>query len=72
MRRYVSVTRAAAGGTVVTVSLVDGELSSKWSVKSYGHTVADAVVMAEGYAMKNLQGLKDGLDKVVEQEEDAA
>lgn len=72
MRRYVSVTRVAAGGTVVTVSLVDGELSSKYSVKSYGHTVTEAVVTAERYARKNLQGLKDGLDKVVEQEEEEA
>ncbi len=67
MRRYVSATRVAAGGTVVTVSLVDGELSSKYSVKSYGSTVKDAVVMADGYARKNLQGLRDGLDAVEEQ-----
>lgn len=72
MRRYVSATRAAAGGTVVTVSLVDGELSSKYSVKSYGSTTAEAVVLAERYARQNLQGLKDGLDKINEEGPDAA
>lgn len=64
MRRYVSVTRTAAGASTVTVSLVDGELSSKYSVKSYSGTTASSVALAEKHARENMQGLKDGLDAI--------
>lgn len=42
MKRYVSVARNAAGATAVTVSLVDGELSARWTVKTYVGQVGKA------------------------------
>lgn len=64
MRRYVSVHRTATGVTTVTISLVDGDLSSKYSVKSYTGNVDKAVALADKYARENIQGLRDGLDEV--------
>lgn len=61
MKRYVSVNHTAVGATTVTVSLVDGELSSKYSVKTYTGEIAKATVAAEKYARQNLEGLKEGL-----------
>lgn len=52
MKRYVSVRRSAAGATAVTVSLVDGELSSKWTVKTYIGDVAAATENADSYARR--------------------
>ena len=66
MKRYVNVTRSAAGVTVVTVSLVDGELSSKWSAKSYVGDVDKATVTADSYARKNLDALRQGVEKIEE------
>jgi hypothetical protein len=64
MRRYVSVHRTAAGVTTVTVSLVDGDLSSKYAVKTYTGKISEAVALADKYALGNLQGLRDGSDGV--------
>jgi len=66
LKRYVSVARSAAGVTTVTVSFVDGELSSKWSAKSYTGDVDKAAVLADQYARQNLQAIRDGLDKIEE------
>ena len=62
MRRYVNVARTANGATVVTVSLVDGDLSSKCAVKTYTGQVDKATVDADKGARKNLQQVRDGLD----------
>ena len=50
----------------MTVSFVDGELSSKWSAKSYTGDVDKAAVLADQYARQNLQAIRDGLDKIEE------
>jgi|GEM_PF-4618464 len=62
MRRYVSANRSAVGVTTATVSLVDGELSSKYSVKTYTGDLDNAIITAEKHARLNLQALKDGLE----------
>lgn len=66
MKRYVNVTRSASGVTVVTVSLVDDDLSSKYAAKSYVGDVDKATVLADGYARRNLQAIREGLDKLEE------
>lgn len=62
MKRYVSVKRSAAGATAVTVSLVDGDLSARWTVKSYIGSVGDAVATADTYAHRALDELREGLE----------
>lgn len=62
MKRYVSVRRSAAGATSVTVSLVDGELTAKWTVKTYIGHVEDAVKTADSYAHKALDEIRAGLE----------
>jgi hypothetical protein len=66
VKRYVSVSRSAAGKTAVTVSLVDGSLSSKWTTETYTGSVDKATITAEKYARDNLQALKNGLDQIEE------
>lgn len=62
MKRYVSVRRSAAGATAVTVSLVDGELSAKWTVKTYIGDVAAATTNADQYARRALDEIRAGLE----------
>ena len=62
MKRYVSVKRSAAGASAVTVSLVDGELSARWTVKTYIGNVADATRTADAYAAKALEEIRVGLE----------
>lgn len=64
MKRYVSVRRSAAGATSVTVALVDGELSARWTVKTYIGSVADATETADAYAHKALDEVRRGLEEV--------
>lgn len=66
MKRYVSVKRSAAGATVATVSLVDGELSAKWSVKTYIGHVDDAIKTADHYAHQALDEIRRGLELRIE------
>ena len=63
MKKYVSVTRSAAGKTTVKVSFVDGTLSSSYSVITYTGKVDEAVKTATKYALENMQGLKDGSEE---------
>jgi hypothetical protein len=62
MKRYVSVRRSAAGATAVTVSLVDGDIAAKWTVKTYIGHVKDAVENAEAYALRALEEVREGLE----------
>lgn len=62
MKRYVKVNRSAAGASAVTVSLVDGELSAKWTVKTYIGNVADATRTADEYARRALEEIRVGLE----------
>lgn len=62
MKRYVSVKRSAAGATSVTVSLVDGELSARWTVKTYVGQVADATKVADEYAHRALDEVREALE----------
>lgn len=63
MKRYVSVSRTAAGKTTVKVSLVDGELSSSYSVATYTGKVDVATQTADKYAAENLEQLKQGSEQ---------
>ena len=58
MKRYVSVKRSAAGASAVTVSLVDGELSARWTVKTYIGDVANATRTADAYAARALDEIR--------------
>jgi hypothetical protein len=62
MKRYVSVRRSAAGATAVTVSLVDGEISARWTVKTYIGNVGDATTTADEYARRALDEIRLGLE----------
>lgn len=62
MKRYVSVKRSAAGATSVTVSLVDGEISARWTVKTYIGSVAEATENADEYAHRALDEIRRGLE----------
>ena len=66
MKRYVSVKRSAAGATAVTVSLVDGEISSRWTVKTYIGAVGDATATADEYARRALDEIRAGLEPRIE------
>jgi hypothetical protein len=58
VKRYVSVKRSAAGATAVTVSLVDGEISARWTVKTYIGNVGDATTAADEHARRALFDLE--------------
>lgn len=62
MKRYVSAKRSAAGVTAVTVSLVDGEISARWTVKSYIGSIAEATENADEYAHRALDEIRKGLE----------
>lgn len=62
MKRYVSVNRSAAGKTTVTVTLVDGEMSAKWSVSTYIGDIQKAVGEADTYARKSLEEVAKKLE----------
>lgn len=62
MKRYVSVRRTAAGATSVTVSLVDGELSASWSVKTYIGEVSAATREADRFARRALDATRKALE----------
>lgn len=68
MKRYVSARRSAAGVTAVTVSLVDGELSARWTVKTYIDHIEDATKNAEEYALRAMDEMRAALEpKPIEQ-----
>jgi hypothetical protein len=66
VKRYVSAKRSAAGATAVTVSLVDGELSARWTVKTYIGCIDDAVATADAYAHRALDEIRAGLEPKIE------
>ena len=62
MKRYVSVKRSAAGASAVTVSLVDGELSARWTVKTYIGDIEAATRQADDYARRALDEVRAALE----------
>ena len=62
MKRYVSVKRSAAGASAVTVSLVDGELSARWTVKTYIGDIGKATKTADDYARRALDEVRAALE----------
>lgn len=61
MRRYVRV-QHNVGATSVTVSLVDGDLSAKWTVKSYLGNVKAATTEADSAAHRALDEVRTALE----------
>lgn len=66
MKRYVSIRRSAACATAVTVSLVDGELSARWTVKTYIDHIGDATTNADTYARRALDEARAALEPKIE------
>ena len=67
MKRYVSVKRSAAGASSVTVSLVDGELSARWTVKTFIGDIESATKQADVYAHRALDEVRAALEPKLEQ-----
>jgi hypothetical protein len=58
VKRYVQF--SSRGGTqTVTVRLVEGLLTSTYTVRASGRTVVEATKEAEKYALKALDGLRE-------------
>lgn len=62
MKRYVSVRRSAAGATSVTVSLVDGELSARYTSKTYLGHIEGATSEADAHARQALDEVRKALE----------
>lgn len=60
VKEWVKAAKPAHGPTVVTVTLVDGNLTAKWSVKSYSNIQA-GVREARSAAQKALAELREAL-----------
>ena len=61
-RRYVRIARSAAGVSTATVTIVDGDLSAKWSTKTYLGEIGRAVGDAESCARRALEETRAKLD----------
>lgn len=59
MKKWTKVSRSAAGVTVVTVTLVDGNLSARWSVRTAIGGVKDGMRTATSYAKRALEELRE-------------
>lgn len=57
-REWVSLRRLHSGGTVVTVTLVDGNLSSRWAATTYLNSIPDTVRECRKYANEALAQMK--------------
>lgn len=57
-REWVRIRRSHHGGTVVTVTLVDGSTSAHWSTTAYLHSIPDAVRECRKYASEVLAQAK--------------
>ena len=60
VKEWVKVVHAA-GRTNVTVTLVDGNLTARWSVKCYASTIKQGVAEARAAAEKALQELREAV-----------
>jgi hypothetical protein len=63
VKRYVKVQHSAAGATTVTVTLVDGELSASWGVKSYLNDVGAATIAADKAAHQAMDKVRAALEE---------
>lgn len=61
-KEWVRVSRSANGQTVVTVTLQEGNLTSKWSTKAFGK-LKDGVTEARAYAGTNLDQLREATEE---------
>ncbi len=62
-KEWVRVSRSAQGQTVVTVTLQEGNLTSKWSARSPGSKLKPAVLEARSYAGSNLDQLREATEE---------
>ena len=60
MKEWVKVAKPVNGPAVVTVSLVDGNLSARWSVKAFNR-IKDGVVEARAGATAALEQLREAV-----------
>jgi hypothetical protein len=58
VKEWVRAAKPASGPTVVTVTLQDGNLTAKWSVKAYDN-IKGGVTEARAYAHKALAELRE-------------
>lgn len=58
MKEWVKASRSAQGTTIVTVTLQEGNLTSRWSEKAYGK-VKEAVKVCRTHAEVNLNELRE-------------
>lgn len=63
-KEWVRVSHAATGTTSVTVTLVEENLTAKWSVKTYASQIRRGVAEARLYAQQAMRDLHDALDEV--------
>lgn len=68
VKEWVKVSRSANNVTVVTVSLVDGNHSVKWSSKTYSHQIKRGLMEARSGAHQALADLKTAIAELEEEE----
>lgn len=61
-KEWVKASRSANGQTIVSVTLQEGNLTSRWSVKAYGK-IKEAVLEARSYAGSNLDQLREATEE---------
>lgn len=66
VKRWIRVGRTAQGVTSVTVTLMDGVLTAKWSVRSAPGQIKSAVKDAEKYAQEALTAMRSALREIEE------
>lgn len=59
MKEYVSVSRAATGGMVIKVSLVDGPRSVRWAQKTMRGRIKQDKALCREYAVAMLEEISD-------------
>lgn len=58
VREWVRADHSTTGPTTVTVTLYDGHITARWTVKAYNR-VTDAVIEARTHATKTLNEMKE-------------
>lgn len=59
MKEWLKVSRAANGHLVVTVTVAEENLSSRWSVRTYRAEIKKAVIEARKFATEILDELRE-------------
>lgn len=63
-KEWLRVAHAANNTTSVTVTLVEGNLTAKWSVKTHTPTIREGVKEARSWARKALDELQAALAEI--------